>query len=347
MSYGEITVVYDVVLVVLCITIVILSILLFISCKKEKKSVEVEETKPAKLPASSHSLMDIDAATDGFKSSRVIGKGWLGTVYAGVMPTGELVAVKRIHPNLVFLSNAGFGFSSVLKWLSSADHPHLAQITGYSEAPGERIIVMEFQGMLSLEFYLHHNPDGANLLDWNRRVRIAAGAARGIEYLHEVMAPHIVHGRIKPSNILIDAKFNAKLCDYGLQFLVPRETRKGMAGYVDEEEYCSNIGSKESDVYGLGVVLLELLSGRRKSTDDGNNDEEKQGLIIVEWALPLIKQMKFSELLDQRLGIPMDIEPLVRLSKVALACVANSRKNRPSIVQVVAILNNIENRMIY
>lgn len=341
MSYGEITIVYDVGLLILCISIVILSILLFISCKtKEKKSYQIEETKPAKLSASSHSFMDIHAATDGFKNSRIIGKGWIGTVYAGVMqPTGELVAVKRIHPHLVFLSNAGrsaFGFSSVLKWLSLAHHPNLAQITGYSEAPGERIIVMEFQGMLSLDFYLYRNPDGSNLLDWNRRLRIAAGAARGIEYLHETMAPHIVHGRIKPSNILIDAKFNAKLCDYGLQFLVPKESGKVMAaGYDDEELYC-----KESDVYGFGVVLLELLSGRRSS-------DEEQGLInIVDWALPLIKQMNFSELLDPRLGITTNIEPLVRLSKVALACVANSSKNRPSIVHVVAILNNLENRMI-
>ncbi|KAI5657183.1 hypothetical protein M9H77_25976 [Catharanthus roseus] len=340
MSNGEITIFYDVFLILLCISIFILAILLFIFCKK--KPIKIEENPPsAKLSASFHSLMDIDSATDGFKNSRIIGKGWLGTVYAAVMPSirgRELVAIKRIHPHLV-LTNAGFGFSSTIKWLSLADHPHIVQILGYSEAPGERIIVMEFQGMLSLEFYLYQNPDGAALLDWGRRVKIAAGIARGIEYLHELMTPHIVHGRIKPSNILIDAKFRAKLCDYGLNFLAPMERQgQGLMGYVDNEYWIDKKGaSKESDLYGLGVVLLELLSGRR------NGEDEEKGLSsIVEWALPLIKNMKFSELLDHRLVIPSDIEPLVRLGKVALACVGNSRKNRPSIAQVVPILNNLE-----
>ncbi|KAL3522350.1 hypothetical protein ACH5RR_015184 [Cinchona calisaya] len=336
MSFGEITIVYDVVLIFLAISIGILAILLFISCKK--KPIKAEETlQPAaticKLCACSYTLMDIDAATDGFNNRRIIGKGRLGTVYAAVMPRGKLVAVKRIHPRLV-LSHAGFGFSSAIKCLSLADHPNIVPIIGYSEAPGERIIVMEYEGMLSLEFYLHHNPDGAALLNWSRRLRIAAGAARGIECLHQVMAPPIVHGCIKPSNLLIDVKFCAKLCDYGLQFLAPWE-RLGVVGYVDNEYWEKSGGaSKESDVYGFGVVLLELLSGRRN-----------EGGLIVTWALPLIKVMKFDELLDPRLVIPSDIKPLIRLAKVASACVGNSRPSRPSITQIVAILNNLEMEM--
>lgn len=336
MTHNEITLVYDVVLVFLAIFISVLATFLLFFCKK--KPIKAEETlQPAascKLCACSCSLMDIDSATDGFNNRRIIGKGRLGTVYAAVMPRGELVAVKRIHPRLV-LTNAGFGFSSAIKWLSLADHPHVVPIIGYSEAPGERIIVMEFEGMLSLEFYLHHNPDGAALLDWSRRLRIAAGAARGIEYLHQGMAPPIVHGCIKPSNILIDVKFCARLCDYGLQFLAPRE-RQGLEGYVDHEYWVEKGGgaSKESDVYGFGVVLLELLSGRRN----------EEGL-IAKWALPLIKEMKFDELLDPRLVIPSDIKPLIRLAKVASACVGNSRPSRPTLSQIVPILNNLEVEM--
>lgn len=203
--------------------------------------------------------------------------------------------------------------------------------SGFSEAPGERIIVMEFGGMLSLDFYLHQNPDGAALLDWRRRLRIAAGVARGIEYLHQVVAPPIIHGCVKPSNILVDVKFCGRLCDYGLHFLAPDE-RQGLVGYVDEEYWIDKKGvSKECDVFGLGIVLLELLSGRR--CEEG---------LIVDWGLPLIKGVKLREFLDPRLAIPSDVEPLVRLSKVALACVANSRKNRPSIAQVVAILNTLD-----
>ncbi|KAL8032540.1 hypothetical protein ABFX02_13G103000 [Erythranthe guttata] len=342
MVFGEIAMIYDIGLIILSVSIIVFAVTLCVLCKKksvtevEEKEEEEETVRVAKVSATAYPLTEIDVATDGFNSRRIIGKGRLGTVYVAVMrPKGELVAVKRIHPRLV-LNNAGFGFSSILKYLSLADHPHVVPITGFSEGPGERIIVMEFGGMLSLDFYLHQNPDGGALLDWSRRLRIAAGAARGLEYLHKVASPPVIHGCVKPSNILVDVKFCARLCDYGLHFLASQE-RQGLVGYVDEEYWLNKSGaSKECDVFGLGVVLLELLSGRR-------SDYYQENVInIVQWALPLIKGMKFSELFDPRLAIPFNIEPLVRLARVALACVGNSRPNRPCIAQVATILTNLE-----
>ncbi|XP_020221105.1 serine/threonine-protein kinase-like protein ACR4 [Cajanus cajan] len=330
MKHGSGYIAYDIVMVTLSLCLIVLGVVLFLACKR--KPVESQETVVVKHCARVYSLMDIDAATDGFNHRRIMGKGRLGTVYAGVQENGELVAVKRIHSVLV-LSNAGLGFSSVLKWLSSAQHPNVVPIIGFSEAPGERIIVMEFERMVSLEFYLHQNVNEASLLDWNKRVRIAAGAARGLEYLHEVATSNIVHGCVKSSNVLIDVNFCPRICDYGLNFLAPWKKR-GLVGYVDDEYWNESGGggaSKESDVYGLGVVLLELLSGR--GCEEG---------LLAKWALPLIKEMSFSELLDPRLVIPSDMKPLVRLSKVASACVGNSRKCRPSIAQVTTILNNLE-----
>lgn len=141
------------------------------------------------------------------------------------------------------------------------------------------------------------------------------------------MTPNVVHGCIKASNILIDVKFCARVCDYGLSFLGSQE-KKGLMGYVDDEAGAC----KENDVYGFGVVLLEILSGRSESEDG----------LLVKWALPLIKNMRFCELLDPRLVIPSDVKPLVRLAKAASACVGNSRKSRPSMAQVAAILNSLE-----
>nr|XP_043622740.1 serine/threonine-protein kinase-like protein ACR4 [Erigeron canadensis] len=353
MSHGE-RIAYHLVLAFLSLTVILFVILLVViivwknNSKKKSNSNEMfydqksDQESPAstKLCASPYSLVDIDVATDGFNERRIIGKGRLGTVYAAVLAGGELVAVKRIHSRLV-LRNSGLGsglisFSSILKWLSLANHPNVLSILGFSEGPGERIVVMEFMGMMSLEFYLHQNHDGASLLDWSRRLRVAAGVARGLEYLHEMMAPSILHGCVKPSNILIDVKFSAKVCDYGLSFLAPNEKLDGLVGYVDQEYW--NIepkgASKESDVYGLGVVLLELLSGRRS-----------EGGLIVKWSLPLIKEMRMDEVLDPRLVVPSDIKPLVRLAKVASACVGNSRKNRPLIGQVVAILNDLQDEI--
>ncbi|KAL0305698.1 UNVERIFIED_CONTAM: Serine/threonine-protein kinase RIPK [Sesamum radiatum] len=233
MSYEEITIIA---LVLLSLCVMILALVLFIIiCKSKPVEDEEEEALPvAKLSASSYPLMEIDAATDAFNHRRIIGKGRLGTVYAAVMPKGELVAVKRIHPRLV-LNNAGFWLLFHTQMASLADHPHVVPITG-------------------------------------------------------------------------------------------------LVGYVTKRYWREKRGaSKECDVFGFGVVLLELLSGRRS----------EQGL-MVEWALPLIKGMRFSELLDPRLAIPSQVEPLVRLGRVALACVANSRKNRPSIAQVAAILSDLE-----
>ncbi|CAL0312070.1 unnamed protein product [Lupinus luteus] len=328
MAHVQYIIAYYLVMVILSTSLMVLCVVLFLICKKTP--IDSEETLPVKLSAQAYSLIDIDAATDGFNHRRIVGKGRLGTVYVGVLEKGEkLVAFKRIHQLLV-LKNAGFGFSSLLKWFSSAQHPNIVPIIGFSEAPGERIIVMELVRMASLDFYLHQNVNGTSLLDWNKRIRIVAGAGKGLQYLHEMVAPSIVHGCVKSSNILIDVNFCARISDYGLNFLAPFEKR-GLVGYVDYEYWNGSGASKESDVYGLGVVILEILSGR--GCQEG---------LLVKWALPLIKEMCFSELLDPRLAIPSNMKPLVRLAKVASACVGNSRKCRPSMAQVANMLNNLE-----
>ncbi|KAK9267152.1 hypothetical protein L1049_009572 [Liquidambar formosana] len=121
MAHGEI-IAYDLVMVLLSISFIILGVVLIILCRK--RPVEIEETLPIKLCARAYSLTDIDVATDGFNHRRILGKGRLGIVYAAVLSNGELVAVKRIHSRLV-LSNAGFGFSTVVKSLSLAQHPNI------------------------------------------------------------------------------------------------------------------------------------------------------------------------------------------------------------------------------
>ncbi|OVA11106.1 Protein kinase domain [Macleaya cordata] len=323
-AYYVVVALLSIILFTLCIFLVVIII-----CRK--KSVESEDNLPVKLCAHAYPLADIDTITDGFNHRRIIGKGRLGTVYAATTATGDhLIAVKRIHPRLI-LSNAGFGFSSIIKSLSLAHHPNVVPIIGFSEAPGERIIVMEFMAMKSLDFHLQQSSNSATFLDWTQRLKIAAGAARGIEYLHEGTAPSIVHGGVKPSNILLDVNFSARVCDYGLSFLAPHEMR-GLIGYVDGECLVEKGGvCKENDVYGFGVVLLELLSGR--SGEIG---------MLVEWALPLIRDMRIVEILDPRILVPSDMKPIVRLAKLASACVSNTRKNRPSIVQVATILNSLE-----
>lgn len=320
---------YEVAIVLLSTSSIILAIILFMMFYKRRRVEDVEQADvPNKGSVNLYSLSDIDVATDGFNQQRIIGRGRLGTVYAAMFAS-TVVAIKRIHPSLVLSNNSSFNFSSVMKFLSLATHPNIVSILGFSEAPGERIVLMEFIGMANLDFFLHHSTQGVTLLDWDKRLKIAAGSARGIKYLHDEISPSIIHGSIKTSNVIIDARFCPKVSDYGLHFLAPGD-RRGLKGYVDDE-YWEKGASKEGDVYAFGVMLLEILSGR--ISEEG---------LLVKWALPLIRDMKVKEVLDPRLVAPNDMNSLIRLAKVALACVGNSRKHRPSISQVSAILNNLE-----
>lgn len=320
--------------VVSAVLLALAAVLVFLCRRRRVAELSDEENRaPCRPPVQSFPFSAIEAATDGFGSRRCLGGGRLGAVYRAVSAGGVSFAVKRIHPHLV-LTNAGLGFSSRVRSLSAAYHPNVVPILGYAEAPGERILVSEFVGMRSLDLYLHQDAldHSSAPLGWGLRLQIAAGAARGIEHLHEGTAPHIVHGGVKPSNIMIDEDLSARVCDYGLSFLAPQGAAKGLEGYLDRECWDGEDGvCKASDVYGFGVVLLELLSGR-----------SCEGGAMVEWALPLIRASKLAEVLDPRVRVPPNTKPLFRLAKVASACVGNSRKSRPSIVQVAAILNNLE-----
>ncbi|CAN1229543.1 Serine/threonine-protein kinase-like protein ACR4 [Linum grandiflorum] len=330
---------YYFILTLLSIILILLTISLIISCRRKQPETHLEtqsETRLENPSARVYNFTDITTATDGFNPQRIISSGNTSTVYAGVSTQngGVLIAVKRIHPQLV-LRNASLGFSATIKTLfssssSSASHRNVVGLLGYCQAPGERIVVMEFAGTVSLEYLLHGCEE---LLDWNRRLKIAAGVARGIEWLHEKMGSGsgIVHGCFKSSKVLLDKELSPKICDYGLWFLKTNNEPGGggCGGYVDEE-YWKSGPSKESDVYGFGVVLLELMTGRR-------------GAELVKWAVPLMKESMFSAILDPRLAVrASDVNVIVRLCKVASACVSNCRMSRPTIVQVASILNCLE-----
>ncbi|KAG6535973.1 serine/threonine-protein kinase-like protein CCR1 [Zingiber officinale] len=326
----------DVAIALLCLVLVALVAVLYVLCRKKFAAVDPAagegkaSTSGPILPAAHfHQLSDMETATAGFHGSRVVGCGRLGTVYkAEEADGGRGYSVKRIHHHLV-LGNPGMSFSSRMKSLSYAcHHPNVVPVLGFSEAPGERLIISEFVGetSCSLEHYLKQ---GSAVLGWAARLRIATGAARGIEHLHDASVPGVVHGCVKPSNILVDAGLCSRVCDYGLSFLMEAVDRaREMEGYVDWE---GGGACKENDVYAFGVVLLELLSGRRCN-----------GGRLADWALALMREDRTGEVLDARVAAPRDVRSLLRMMKVAAACVGNGRKTRPAIAQVAAILSSLE-----
>ncbi|TKW10023.1 hypothetical protein SEVIR_6G100900v4 [Setaria viridis] len=267
-------------------------------------------------------LADVDRATDGFHPSRVIGQGRHFAVYAAAPG----IAAKRMHPHLVLGDPGGRRFPAAVRSLAVPPHPNLAAIVGLSEGPGERVLLVERApvGAVGLDRLLGRDDDARHVpttLPWRQRAAVAAGAARGLAHLH---AHGVVHGRVRPCNVLVSSsaaggRLAVRLTDYGL------------AGFLDRRDDAR----AEDDVYMLGAVLLELLTGRRW---DGGR--------LADWALPRIRGGASVEVLDvARAGAPADkaeARLLARAARVALACVGNDGRSRPGMAEVSAILSDVE-----
>ncbi|KQJ98143.1 proline-rich receptor-like protein kinase PERK8 [Brachypodium distachyon] len=285
------------------------------------------------LPLPVVPLADVERATDGFHSSRVIGQGPHFTVYAlaaaspGARDQEAQLAAKRMRPHLILGDPGGRRFPPSVRSLPILPrHPNLAALVGLSEGPGERVLLVQRApaGSRALHALLHddkHPP-----LTWRRRAAVAAGAARGLAHLH---AHGVPHGRVRPCNVLVVAAAvaggaRAVVCDYGLA---------GFLGDVVRAE-------EEDDVYMFGALLLEVMTGRRW---DGGR--------LAGWALPLIRRGGIGVsaedrqvLLDARAG-KADLQPrlLARMARVALACVGNSdARSRPGMAEVSAILDDVD-----
>ncbi|XVF74740.1 hypothetical protein PTKIN_Ptkin13bG0136000 [Pterospermum kingtungense] len=202
-------------------------------------------------------------ATNNF--SKKVGQGGFGSVYQGVMPDGTQLAVKK-------LEGAGQGkkeFKAEVRTIGSIHHIHLVKLKGFCTEGVHRILVYEFMGKRSLDKWIFKNNEESIILDWNTRFNIALGTANGLAYLHEQCELKIVHCDIKPENVLLDYNFNAKVSHFGLAKLMSREeslvftTLRGTRGYLAPEWISNNPISEKSDVFSYGIVLLEIVAGRR------------------------------------------------------------------------------------
>lgn len=331
---------FDIIVASLCIVLAGFILCVFCMCRKLRAAPSrlnsVEENSFHKC-ATAWTLSEVESATDGFSNRRLLGKGRYGSVYKAIFADGQVMAVKRIEPSIVLRkagSNYAFNFSAEIRALSRARHPNIVPILGYCEAPTERMVITDFMPRRTLQYHLH---EGGIVFDWSRRMQIALDSAQGIEYLHEGTAPHIIHGDIKPSNILLDFTWSARVSDFGLSFLAPPNETFGSVGYLDPEYYTKLNLTRASDIYSFGVVLLEILSGRPCF---GRDFIEPRS--IIEWAVPLITNSRAREIFDPKLQLPVNPDPLIRAAKLAGQCVNDARKNRPTITQVVSILNEIE-----
>ncbi|XP_054795761.1 proline-rich receptor-like protein kinase PERK8 [Prosopis cineraria] len=295
-------------------------------------------SEPGGVSQSRSSFMyeELVQATNGFSAQNLLGEGGFGCVFKGMLTDGREVAVKQLKVG------GGQGereFQAEVEIISRVHHRHLVSLVGYCISEHQRLLVYDYLPNNTLHYHLH----GADrpVLEWATRVKIAAGSARGIAYLHEDCHPRIIHRDIKSSNILLDSNFEARVSDFGLAKLALDSythvtTRvMGTFGYMAPEYATSGKLTEKSDVYSFGVVLLELITGRRPVDASQPIGDES----LVEWARPLLTEAldteDFEILVDPRLGKNYNRNEMFRMIEAAAACVRHSAVKRPRMSQVV------------
>ncbi|KAL5199969.1 hypothetical protein ABZP36_021172 [Zizania latifolia] len=295
---------------------------------------------------------ELKSATKNFRTDTVLGEGGFGKVYKGWVDektmnpskssTGVVVAVKKLNPESV---QGMEQWQSEVNFLGRISHPNLVKLMGYCMDHDELLLVYEFMAKGSLENHLFRRGAVYEPLPWSLRLKILIGAARGLAFLHS-SERQIIYRDFKASNILLDSNFNAKLSDFGLAKHGPDggeshvTTRvMGTYGYAAPEYVATGHLYVKSDVYGFGVVLLEMLSGLRAL--DPSRPSEK--LNLVDWAKPLLAdRRKLSQLMDGRLEGQYHSRGALQAAQLTLKCLSVDPKSRPSMKEVVEALEQIE-----
>ncbi|XP_019055958.1 PREDICTED: receptor-like cytosolic serine/threonine-protein kinase RBK2 [Nelumbo nucifera] len=297
---------------------------------------EDTELYPFKSSWKNFTLSEIESATNNFSSENVLGKGGYGEVYKGQLPDGQHVAIKRLARGTPEEKIADF--LSELGIIVHVDHPNTAKLIGYGVEGGMHL-VLQLSPNGNLSSILH---DTKQKLKWSIRYKIAKGTAEGLQYLHENCPRRIIHRDIKSANVLLTEDFEAQICDFGLAKWLPEQWThhtvpiEGTFGYIAPEYFMYGIVDEKTDVYAYGVLLLELITGR-KALD--NSNESNQSLVM--WAKPFLDVNAIEELVDPSLD-EYDAEQMNHLVLLATSCTQDSSYLRPRMSQVVQILKGEE-----
>ncbi|OWM90711.1 serine/threonine-protein kinase BRI1-like 2 [Punica granatum] len=296
-------------------------------------------------------------ATDGFSAAALIGCGGFGEVFKATLKDGSSVAIKK----LIRLSCQGDReFMAEMETLGKIKHRNLVPLLGYCKVGEERLLVYEFMEYGSLDEVLHgrSKPHDRRALTWETRKKIARGAAKGLCFLHHNCIPHIIHRDMKSSNVLLDHEMEARVSDFGMARLISAldthlsvSTLAGTPGYVPPEYYQSFRCTAKGDVYSLGVVLLELLTGKRPTDKDDFGDTN-----LVGWVKMKVREGKQMEVIDPDLlagtgkgadgaadveAEAEEVKEMVRYLEITLQCVDDFPSKRPNMLQVVAMLREL------
>ncbi|GAA0156763.1 hypothetical protein LIER_14175 [Lithospermum erythrorhizon] len=309
------------------------------------KDTQAQKVLPIAVP--SITVDELKDVTDNFGTKSLIGEGSYGRVYYGVLENGKHAAIKKLdsskQPDQEFLAQ--------ISMVSRLKHENVVELLGYSVDGGLRVLAYEYASNGSLHDILHGRKGvkGAQpgpVLSWAQRVKIAVGAAKGLEHLHEKAEPCIIHRDIKSSNVLIFDDYVTKIADFDLSNQAPdmaarlHSTRVlGTFGYHAPEYAMTGQLSSKSDVYSFGVVLLELLTGRKPV--DHTLPRGQQSLVT--WATPRLSEDKVKQCVDVRLNGEYPPKAVAKMAAVAALCVQYEADFRPNMSIVVKALQPLSN----
>ncbi|CAM8956161.1 unnamed protein product [Rhodiola kirilowii] len=286
-----------------------------------------------------YSFKELRTATDHFNAKNILGKGGFGVVYKGILNDGTIVAVKRLNDyNAV---GGEIQFQTEVELISLAVHRNLLRLYGFCSTERERLLVYPYMPNGSVASRLKDCTGGQPALDWSRRKMIALGTARGLLYLHEQCDPRIIHRDVKAANILLDEDFEAVVGDFGLaKQLDHRESHvttavRGTVGHIAPEYLSTGQSSEKTDVFGFGILLLELITGS-KAFDIGKGGNQKGA--TLDWVKKLHEEGKLSQIVDKDLKHKYDDVELEEIVQVALLCTQFNPSNRPKMSEVLKML---------
>jgi len=286
------------------------------------------------------SLRELQVATDNFNNRNVLGRGGFGKVYKGRLSDGSLVAVKRLKEERT--PGGELQFQTEVELISMAVHRNLLRLRGFCMTPTERLLVYPYMANGSVASRLRERTENDPPLEWETRARIALGSARGLSYLHDHCDPKIIHRDVKAANILLDEDFEAVVGDFGLAKLMDyKDTHvttavRGTIGHIAPEYLSTGKSSEKTDVFGYGIMLLELITGQR-AFDLARlaNDDD---VMLLDWVKALLKEKKLEQLVDPDLQGRYADQEVESLIQVALLCTQGSPMERPKMSEVVRML---------
>lgn len=317
------------------VVVVLLGIILFAVWRRRRRLVVNMKTVEGSLVAFGY--RDLQNVTKNF--SEKLGGGGFGSVFKGTLPDSTIVAVKKLES----ISQGEKQFRTEVSTIGTIQHVNLVRLRGFCSDGNKRLLVYEYMPNGSLDSHLFREKSD-KALDWKTRYQIALGTARGLVYLHEKCRDCIIHCDIKPENILLDAELCPKVADFGLAKLVGRDfsrvltTMRGTRGYLAPEWISGVPVTAKADVYSYGMMLFEFVSGRRNS----EQSEDGRLKFFPQWAASVtVDGGDLLSLLDHRLDRSADVEEVTRICRVACWCIQDDEDNRPSMSQVVQILEGV------